>query len=116
MKKTAMSVKFTNTALDGVYLIDPVLHEDSRGFFLETFHEKKYSEAGIEKTFVQDNFSRSKRDTIRGLHYQLRQPQGKLVYVIKGEIFDVAVDIRKGSPTFGEWFGVNLSEKNKRQI
>ena len=111
-----MSLKFTEKSLLGVILIEPHVHEDERGFFLETYHYKKYSETGIDHPFVQDNHSHSKQGTIRGLHYQLHHPQGKIVYVVSGEIFDVAVDIRRGSPTFGQWAGTILSETNKHQI
>jgi len=111
-----MTLKCTEKSLPGVFLIEPMVFEDDRGFFLETYHEKKYPEAGIDKPFVQDNHSHSCRGTLRGLHYQLKHPQGKLVYVIRGEIFDVAVDIRRGSPTFGQWTGTILSEKNKHQL
>ena len=113
---TKMTLKCTEKSLPGVFLIEPMVFEDDRGFFLETYHEKKYPEAGIDKPFVQDNHSHSCRGTLRGLHYQLKHPQGKLVYVIRGEIFDVAVDIRRGSTTFGQWTGTILSEKNKHQL
>lgn len=111
-----MSIKYTETDLPGVLLIDPRVFKDSRGFFMETFHQKKYAEAGIDHAFIQDNYSHSTRGTLRGLHYQLEHPQGKLVYVITGEIYDVAVDIRRGSPGFGKWVGQYLSDKNRRQI
>ena len=111
-----MTLKCTEKSIPGVLLIEPMAFEDDRGFFLETYHEKKYPEAGIDKPFVQDNHSHSCRGTLRGLHYQLKHPQGKLVYVIRGEIFDVAVDIRRGSTTFGQWTGTILSEKNKHQL
>lgn len=111
-----MSIKYTETDLPGVLLIDPEVFSDSRGFFMETFHQKKYAEAGIDHAFIQDNYSHSTRGTLRGLHYQLKHPQGKLVYVITGEIYDVAVDIRRGSPGFGKWVGQYLSDKNRRQI
>ena len=109
-------MKFIQTGLPGVLLIEPDVFRDARGFFLETFHARKYREGGIPYEFVQDNQSRSQRGTLRGLHAQLRRPQGKLVRAVKGEIFDVAVDIRKGSPTFGKWVGATLSEENFRQI
>jgi dTDP-4-dehydrorhamnose 3,5-epimerase len=111
-----MAVNYTKTSLPGVLIIEPVVFKDDRGFFLETHHQKKYAEGGIDKTFVQDNRSHSKQGVLRGLHYQLRYPQGKLVYVITGEIFDVAVDIRRGSPTFGKWEGIYLSSDNNRQV
>ena len=93
-----------------------MVFKDDRGFFMETYHTSKYSESGLDQAFVQDNHSHSRRFTLRGLHYQLKHPQGKLVYVIAGEILDIAVDIRKGSPTFGRWTGTLLSDKNKRQL
>src|SRR5688572_18108338 len=93
------------TDLPGVIVVEPVVHRDSRGFFLETYHARRYREAGIAATFVQDNHSRSMRGTVRGMHFQVRRPQGKLVRALFGEMFDVAVDIRRGSPTFGRWVG-----------
>ena len=111
-----MEVKPVEKFLPGVLLFEPDVFEDERGFFLETYHSKKYCDAGIEKAFLQDNHSHSCRATLRGLHYQLNRPQGKLIYVVVGEIFDVAVDIRLGSSTFGRWTGTLLSEKNKRQM
>src|SRR4030067_871849 len=111
-----MPCEFGKTALPEVVLIKPQIFRDDRGFFLETFHKNKYAEGGITGTFVQDNHSHSKKNTLRGLHYQLLHPQGKLVYVISGEIFDVAVDIRRGSPSFGKWTGVHLSAENKYQL
>lgn len=104
------------TDLPGVLVIEPAVHRDQRGFFLETYHEARYDEAGIPGPFVQDNHSRSMRGVLRGLHGQGRQPQGKLVRVLLGEIFDVAVDIRAGSPTFGRWTGVALDAQSFRQI
>ena len=103
------------TALPGVVLIDPDVHGDARGFFLETFHATKYAALGIPGPFVQDNHSRSSQGTLRGLHLQLRQPQGKLIRVIAGEILDVAVDVRVGSPHFGQWVGMRLSAASFRQ-
>jgi dTDP-4-dehydrorhamnose 3,5-epimerase len=111
-----MPMKVLEISLPDVLLIEPDVFTDDRGSFMETFHQRKYAEGGIDRIFVQDNLSHSKRGTIRGLHYQLRHPQGKLVYVITGEIFDVAVDIRFGSPYFGKWVGSLLSSENKRQI
>src|SRR5262245_49599528 len=96
------------TDLPGVLLIEPDVHQDARGFFLETFHAARYRDAGIP-AFVQDNHSRSVFGTIRGLHLQVGRPQGKLIHVVSGEIYDVAVDVRRGSPTFGKWVGVTLS-------
>ena len=109
-------MRVLETALPGVVVIEPVVFRDNRGFFLETYHERRYREAGIAATFVQDNHSRSSRRTVRGMHFQVRKPQGKLVRVLHGEVFDVAVDVRRGSPTFGRWVGVTLSAENFRQI
>jgi dTDP-4-dehydrorhamnose 3,5-epimerase len=111
-----MPLSFTETDISGVMIIEPTVFKDGRGFFLETYHYNKYSENGIDIRFVQDNHSHSIKGTLRGLHYQLKHPQGKLLYVIKGEIFDVAIDIRKGSPGFGKWVSVILSDENKRQL
>jgi dTDP-4-dehydrorhamnose 3,5-epimerase len=111
-----MALKCTEKSLPGVFLIEPMVFGDDRGFFLETYHWEKYLAIGMNKPFVQDNHSHSCRGTLRGLHYQLKHPQGKLVYVIRGEVFDVAVDIRSGSSTFGQWTGTILSEKNKHQL
>jgi dTDP-4-dehydrorhamnose 3,5-epimerase len=108
-------VKFVPSAIPGVIVIEPDVHEDSRGFFLETYHSDKYRAGGIADIFVQDNHSRSAGGTLRGLHLQLKHPQGKLIRVIEGEIFDVAVDVRRGSPTFGKWVGVTLSAANFKQ-
>ncbi|BBO34426.1 dTDP-4-dehydrorhamnose 3,5-epimerase [Lacipirellula parvula] len=102
------------TAIEGPLVIEPTVFRDDRGFFIESFHEAKFQSAGLEHTFVQDGHSRSKRRTLRGLHYQNPYPQGKLVSVIRGEIFDVAVDLRRASPTFGRWAGFYLSEDNHR--
>lgn len=109
-----MNVLETN--LPGVVVIEPKVFGDSRGFFLETFQEQRYREAGITERFVQFNHSRSRRGVLRGLHYQLEQTQGKLVMVMRGEVFDVAVDVRSGSPTFGQWYGCVLSDENHRQL
>jgi len=111
-----MPLKFTESDLSGVLIIEPVVFNDDRGYFLETYHYDKYSDESLDLSFVQDNHSHSIKGTLRGLHYQLKKAQGKLLYVIKGEIFDVAVDIRRGSPNFGKWIGVILSSKNKRQL
>jgi dTDP-4-dehydrorhamnose 3,5-epimerase len=110
-----MSV-FIKTAIPDVILIEPKVFEDPRGYFFESYQKIRFTEAGIPWEFVQDNQSRSQRGILRGLHYQIRQPQGKLVRVIAGEIFDVAVDIRRNSPTFGRWVGDYLSAGNKRMI
>lgn len=104
------------TKIPDVKLIEPDVFGDDRGFFMETWHGEKFAEAGIRVDFVQDNQSRSIQGTLRGLHYQIRQPQGKLVRVTKGEVFDVAVDIRRSSSTFGQWVGEYLSDKNKRML
>ena len=109
-------MKTVPTALPGVVLVEPVVHRDSRGFFLETYNERRYRDAGITATFVQDNHSRSARGTLRGLHFQVRRMQGKLVRAVAGEMFDVAVDVRRGSPTFGRWVGAHLTAENFRQI
>lgn len=105
-----------NTPLDGVLLIKPKVFGDPRGYFLETWQKQRYSEFGIDFEFVQDNHSMSTKGTLRGLHYQKIHPQGKLVMVSYGEVFDVAVDIRKGSPTFGQWYGTILSQENQHQL
>lgn len=104
------------TPLPGVILIEPKVFGDARGFFQETFHAERYREAGITGTFVQDNHSRSSKGVLRGLHFQIRHPQGKLVRVTRGSVFDVAVDIRRGSPAFGKWYGAVLTEENHRQL
>ncbi len=104
------------TDLPGVVVLEPRVHRDPRGFFVETFNAERYTEAGIPDVFVQDNHSCSERGVLRGLHAQLRRPQAKLVRVIRGEIFDVVVDVRRGSPTFAQWTGVHLSADNFRQI
>lgn len=104
------------TPLAGLLVITPKVFGDARGCFLETFHVHRYRDAGIVAEFVQDNLSRSCRGTLRGLHYQRRHPQGKLVSVTAGAVFDVAVDLRKSSPTFSQWHGVELSEQNHRQM
>jgi dTDP-4-dehydrorhamnose 3,5-epimerase len=108
-------VRFIPTPLPGVIVIEPDVHLDPRGFFLETYHADKYREGGIEGPFVQDNVSRSVCGTLRGLHLQRRHPQGKLIRVTEGEIFDVAVDVRLGSATFGRWVSVTLSASNFKQ-
>jgi len=111
-----MAMHFSTTRLPDVILIKPKVFSDQRGFFVETFRQSIFREAGISDTFVQDNHSLSQRGTLRGLHYQIRQVQGKLIRVVAGEIFDVVVDIRRSSPTFGQWVGVVLSAENKHQI
>jgi dTDP-4-dehydrorhamnose 3,5-epimerase len=109
-------MRVTPTRLPSVMIVEPQVHGDARGFFLETYHQHKYREAGIPEAFVQDNHSHSMRRTLRGLHAQQLRPQGKLVRAVKGEMFDVAVDIRVGSPSFGRWVGVVLSGENFRQL
>lgn len=112
-----MPVKFEKTEIEGVVLCVPDVLRDARGFFVETFHSAKYAAGGgVTCDFVQDNRSSSLKGVLRGLHYQLRKPQAKLVFCLKGAIFDVAVDIRRGSPTFGKWSGALLSEENQRQL
>jgi dTDP-4-dehydrorhamnose 3,5-epimerase len=108
-------VQWLPTDLPGVIVVVPDVHRDARGFFIETYHAEKYRVAGIVGPFVQDNQSRSVRGTLRGLHLQVRRPQAKLVRVIEGVIYDVAVDVRRGSPTFGKWVGVELSGENFKQ-
>jgi dTDP-4-dehydrorhamnose 3,5-epimerase len=109
-------VKFSTTPLPGVVLIEPTVFQDDRGFFMEVYHAEKYAAAGISLAFVQDNHSHSVRGTLRGLHAQRENAQGKLVRALTGEIFDVAVDIRRGSPTYGKWFGATLSADNKKVL
>lgn len=109
-------MNIVETKLSGVLIIEPFVYGDARGFFMETFSESRYAGAGISERFVQDNHSRSKRGVLRGLHYQTKNPQGKLVSVVRGSVFDVAVDVRLGSPTFGQWIGVELSDENHRQL
>lgn len=109
-------MEVTETKLPGVMVIEPKVFGDDRGFFMETWNEARYKEAGLPHEFVQDNVSFSQRGVLRGLHFQNPNQQGKLVYVLQGEVFDVAVDIRVGSPHFGEWAGAMLSAENKRQF
>lgn len=109
-------MNFLPTELPGVLIIEPAVHQDDRGFFLETYHREKFAAAGLDATFVQDNHSKSVQGTLRGLHAQWRKPQGKLVRCLAGSIWDVAVDIRTGSPTRGRWFGVDITAENFRQI
>ena len=111
-----MSLICEPTAIPGVLLFTPKVHGDARGFFVQTYQRKEYAAAGLDRVFVQDNLSRSSRNTVRGLHYQLRHPQAKLVSVLRGAVLDVAVDIRRGSPTFGRSVAVELSEDNHRQF
>jgi len=106
----------TPTSLPGVLVVEPKVFGDARGFFLESWHQQRYVDSGLPEKFVQDNLSSSRRGVLRGLHLQSPNPQGKLIYVLSGEVFDVVVDIRKGSPTFGKWFGLTLSGENKKQV
>ena len=109
-------MKFIKLEIPNLILIEPIIIADERGFFLESYQKRRFMDAGIPDEFVQDNHSSSGKNVLRGLHHQIRQAQGKLVRVIAGEIFDVAVDIRKSSPTFGNWVGVILSSENKKQL
>jgi len=108
--------KFRETSIEGVYIIEPTVFRDERGYFMETYRAEEFKKAGLDFSFVQDNQSKSKKGVLRGLHFQYTKPQGKLVRVIRGEVFDVAVDLRKDSPTYGKWEGVILSEENKKQF
>lgn len=110
-------MKFTpSPILPEVIIIEPDVFPDERGYFMETYHQEKFSGGGIDMRFVQDNQSLSERGTLRGLHYQIKRPQGKLVRVLYGEVFDVSVDIRRSSPHFGKWFGITLSADNKKAV
>lgn len=109
-------MKITQTDIPGLLTIEPDVHGDSRGFFMETWNRKRYEDSGAPGIFVQDNVSRSSKGVLRGLHYQYPRSQGKLVMVLEGEVFDVAVDIRRGSPAFGKWHGVTLSAEKKNQF
>lgn len=108
--------KFIETPIRDLYVIEPMVFGDSRGYFMESYSKRDFFEAGLTMEFVQDNESKSKKGVLRGLHFQTNHTQGKLVRVVKGEVFDVAVDLRGGSPSFGQWHGVMLTEKNKRQF
>jgi dTDP-4-dehydrorhamnose 3,5-epimerase len=109
-------VNIVSTALEGVYVVEPAVYGDHRGYFMEIHQLERYRQTPVNRIFVQDNLSFSGKGTLRGLHYQLTHPQAKLIQVVTGEIYDVAVDIRQGSPTFGKWIGVHLSDRNHRQI
>lgn len=109
-------MQFIPTKIPDVLLIQPKVFGDDRGYFMEVWEQRKFAAAGVDANFVQDNYSRSVKGTLRGLHYQIKQSQGKLVRVTVGEVFDVAVDIRKSSPTFGQWVGAVLSAENKQQL
>lgn len=109
-------IKVTDCPIEGLYIIEPAVHGDSRGYFMETYNKNDMDEAGLNMNFVQDNQSCSTKGVLRGLHFQKEFPQGKLVRVIRGIVYDVAVDLRKNSPTYGQWFGIELSEDNKKQF
>ena len=109
-------IEVKKTHIDGLFVIEPMLHRDARGYFSETYNQRDMAEAGLDMVFVQDNQSMSTKGVLRGLHYQKEHPQGKLVRVIHGSVFDVAVDLRKGSKTFGKWFGIILSAENHKQF
>ena len=109
-------IKVSKCPIEGLYIIEPAVHGDSRGYFMETYNQNDMHEAGLDMVFVQDNQSMSTKGVLRGLHFQKEYPQGKLVRVIKGKVFDVAVDLRAGSSTYGKWYGVELTEENKKQF
>ncbi len=109
-------LKVTPCQIDGLYVIEPEVHEDARGYFVETYNQRDFEAAGLAMKFVQDNQSMSVKGVLRGLHYQKQFPQGKLVRTLRGRVFDVAVDLRAESPTYAQWFGVELSEENKKQF
>ncbi len=109
-------IKVTNTPIEGLYIIEPTVHGDDRGYFMETYSKRDMAEAGLNLDFVQDNQSSSVKGVLRGLHFQKHYSQGKLVRVIRGRVFDVAVDLRRNSKTYGKWFGIELSEENKKQF
>lgn len=109
-------IKVTKAPIEGLYIIEPAVHGDNRGYFMETYNKRDMEEAGLNMNFVQDNQSMSTKGVLRGLHFQKQYPQGKLVRVIKGKVFDVAVDLRKDSNTYGKWYGIELTEENKKQF
>lgn len=109
-------IKVTKCPIEGLYIIEPAVHGDNRGYFMETYNQRDMQENGLNMVFVQDNQSMSVKGVLRGLHFQKEYPQGKLVRVIKGRVFDVAVDLRAGSETYGKWYGVELTEENKKQF
>lgn len=109
-------MRFETTEIPGVVVIELKMFSDDRGFFMETYQRRRFVEAGVGETFVQDNHSRSRPGVLRGLHYQVQQPQGKLIEVLRGEVFDVAVDLRRSSPTFGKWFGLKLGEDSRKLL
>ena len=107
--------QFTKTGIEGLVVVEPKVFGDNRGYFMETYNYNDFKAAGLDMVFVQDNQSKSKKGVLRGLHFQKKNPQGKLVRVVSGEVYDVAVDLRKGSDTYGKWYGVLLSAENKRR-
>lgn len=109
-------IKVTNCDIEGLFIIEPAVFPDERGYFMETYNQRDFESAGLGMTFVQDNQSMSVKGVLRGLHFQKQYPQGKLVRVVRGKVFDVAVDLRKNSDTYGKWFGVELSAENKKQF
>lgn len=109
-------IKVTKCPIEGLYIIEPAVHGDDRGYFMETYNQRDMEEAGLNMVFVQDNQSMSRKGVLRGLHFQKQYPQGKLVRAIRGRVFDVAVDLRSGSATYGRWYGVELTEENKKQF
>ena len=109
-------IKVTKCPIEGLYIIEPAVHGDNRGYFMDTYNQKDMAEAGLNMVFVQDNQSMSVKGVLRGLHFQKQYPQGKLVRVIQGRVFDVAVDLRAGSSTYGKWYGVELTQENKKQF
>ena len=109
-------IRVTKCPIEGLYVIEPAVHGDERGYFMETYNQRDMEEAGLTMNFVQDNQSLSTKGVLRGLHFQKQYPQGKLVRVVRGRVFDVAVDLRSGSDTYGQWYGVELSEDNKKQF
>ncbi len=109
-------IQVTKAPIEGLYVIEPTVHGDERGYFMETYNQKDMEQAGLDMVFVQDNQSMSKKGVLRGLHFQKEFPQGKLVRVIRGRVFDVAVDLRAGSETYGKWYGVELTAENKKQF
>lgn len=109
-------IKVTKAPIEGLYVIEPTVHGDERGYFMETYNQRDMQEVGLDMVFVQDNQSMSTKGVLRGLHFQKQYPQGKLVRVIRGAVFDVAVDLRSGSATYGQWYGVELTEENKKQF
>ena len=111
-----MQIKIIRCEIEGLLVIEPAVHGDERGYFMETYNKSDLNEAGLDIDFVQDNESMSTKGVLRGLHYQINHPQGKLVRVVEGKVFDVAVDLRKNSKTYGKWFGIELSDDNKKQF